>query len=290
MVELPPEAVGVAIIGWAGKTVFAPLLDEMGRDLAERYSERRRRNTARILANAAEKLGGTLENGGYVSPRVGKLVLDEGSWCDAPVMSEYFGGILAASRSDDGLDDRGAAWAGLVSRLASYDILVHYVIYAGIRQANLGKDLRLGRNPDREQARTYFPFQLDGVTTAMEAIAASGHDDLSALGTIAASLESLVREGLIDGDFTLGRADVASALGIDADGIGGFAVKPSVSGVQLFLWAHGYGQPITTAFLDPAVPFEAVEDLPEVDAAYSVAAMQKEMAQRLRVERHPESS
>ena len=58
-------------------------------------------------------------------------------------MAEYFGGILAASRSPDGVDDKGVAWAGPVSRLSSDDVYVHYLIYEAFRRVYLDRDIGL---------------------------------------------------------------------------------------------------------------------------------------------------
>jgi hypothetical protein len=71
------------------------------------WTEKRVQNVATIFNKAQEKLGPEIEKAGSVPPRVLKEVLDEGSFCDDELTAEYFGGILASSRTPSGRDDRG---------------------------------------------------------------------------------------------------------------------------------------------------------------------------------------
>jgi hypothetical protein len=113
--------------GWAGRKLLGPLFDEIAEDWRRRYSDHRLRNLNRIGQKAQAKLGDSINDDGEVPPRIAAVVMDSGSWCDAEVMSEYFAGILAASRGPDVADDRGVAWANLVANLATYDVYLHYL-------------------------------------------------------------------------------------------------------------------------------------------------------------------
>jgi len=44
-------------------------------------------------------------------------------------MAEYLGGVLAASRSRGGRDDRAIAWSNLVTSLSSVQVRAHFLLY-----------------------------------------------------------------------------------------------------------------------------------------------------------------
>src|SRR6266404_2227164 len=129
---------GLTILGTAigSKTVVEKLLGPTAEYIGvglKNWTEKRVNNLARIFENAQKRLGGNLNDPGSVPPRVLKEILAEGSFCDDELSAEYFGGVLASSRSEIPRDDRGAAFARLVSRLTSYQIRTHFLLYAVIK-------------------------------------------------------------------------------------------------------------------------------------------------------------
>jgi hypothetical protein len=60
-------------------------------------------------------------------------VLDEGSFSSDTLAVDYFGGILASSRTEDGRDDRGARIAKIVDGLSTYQLRSHYLLFTTIR-------------------------------------------------------------------------------------------------------------------------------------------------------------
>jgi hypothetical protein len=88
-----------------GKVVgpTASCLGEFGRDWVKKRVE----NVRRILEAAERKIPDSPDGARAVSPRVLKHVIDDGSFCEEPVATEYFGGVLASSKSEGGSDDRG---------------------------------------------------------------------------------------------------------------------------------------------------------------------------------------
>jgi hypothetical protein len=77
------------------------------------------KNTGRVFEKAAKKLGEKIYDPGVVPPKGLKGVLENAPFCDDELGAEYFGGVLASSRSGVERDDRGAALLSLVGRLAS---------------------------------------------------------------------------------------------------------------------------------------------------------------------------
>jgi hypothetical protein len=270
-------ATGAAL--WAGRKALGPVLDEIGDDLRSRYSERRSRNAERVLTIGHAKLGPAVEEEGSVAPRAALRIIEEGSWCDAEVMAEYFGGILAASRSKGGTDDRGATWASLVSRLSTYDVYLHYLAYDAFRRLYVGRDdLKLGESTTRESCKVYLP----------------GGDTLEAMGlqptwedwsqTCSPSTSALIREGLIGPYYAFGgKEQLSESAHIDAPDAG-LVFMPSLPGIELFFWAHGHGSRPASMILDRSLSFEPQMELGQVDAARIVRDMRSEKAERRRRE------
>ena len=155
---LGPGALAAVPAYWAARKILGPTFDQIGIDIRDKYSDRRIRNTQNILQALNRKAARNGETTGSIPPRIAMKVLEEGSWCDAEVMSEYFGGILASSSSEDESDDRGTTWASLVARLSTRDVHLHYLCYQSFRERFLGStDLQLGIGKDRLNAQIYIP-------------------------------------------------------------------------------------------------------------------------------------
>lgn len=90
---------GVAI-AWAGKKLLGPTFDTIGDDLQKLYAAGR----DRIIGRAAAKVD-DLDDGRRANLRVARDVLWNGAFSESEVCVEYYAGLLAASRSVDGLDD-----------------------------------------------------------------------------------------------------------------------------------------------------------------------------------------
>jgi hypothetical protein len=73
---------------------------------------------------------------------------------------------------------------------------------------------------------------------------------------------------------------MSNMRGIDAPE-GGVAVTPSISGIELFLWAHGRGDLVHDSFLSGDLVLEPVEDLGRVEDAEVVQSMQLARAARM---------
>jgi len=150
----------LAALGVAADLVLralGPTADYIGNELP-RWAELRRSNLQRTFEHAERKLGTEgLERSGRVSPRVLKEVLDGALYWDDSLAVEYFGGILAASKSEFHRDDRGATFASLVGQLSTYQVRAHYLAYAHARNLLVGRDFDLGVEDIRTDLRVYVP-------------------------------------------------------------------------------------------------------------------------------------
>jgi hypothetical protein len=91
---------GLAILGSKEIIVkiLGPTAEYIGGELRS-YTEKGAANLRRIFTNTEKKLGARLDQPGQVPPKVLKNVLNEGYFCEDELAAEYFGGVLASSRS-----------------------------------------------------------------------------------------------------------------------------------------------------------------------------------------------
>lgn len=276
-----PAITGAVSTTWAGRKVLGPTLDKMGEQLRDRYSKFSEQNLTQIVMRAERLISGDADKPGEFSPRVLLKVLDEGAWCEAPVMAEYFGGILAASRSEDGRDDRGTSWASLVARLASFDISMHYLIYDSFRGLFVGTPgLNLGFDADRSVGKTgiYVP-----VTSLLQALQTGGHPvDINEVVT--PSISALVREGLLGPNWTLGDSETLSNRHRINVSVPGIVVEVSLPGLQLFNWAHGKPHGNANTILVSSEVYEVSDDIKHLDGALKVSDLCTVRAERIKDE------
>ena len=109
--------------------ILGPTAEYLGEEL-EKWAKSRIKNVQKILLNAKKKLGPRLDSPGRVSPKVLKAVINEGSYAEDPIAVEYFGGVLASSKTEFDRDDRGARLVKIVDNLSAYQIRTHYLVYS----------------------------------------------------------------------------------------------------------------------------------------------------------------
>ena len=118
------KQVALALPGeWAVKKLLGPTLEEIGGDLNKLYSVGR----DKILKVAIRK--SNIDDDKKANLRVTRDVFWNGSFTNETICAEYFGGILASSRSTDGKDDRGVYYTDIIKSLSSQQLLLHYIIY-----------------------------------------------------------------------------------------------------------------------------------------------------------------
>lgn len=232
--------------------VLGPTLDYLGEGM-KLWSEKRVHNIRHIFANADRKLGDRADERIGVSPRVLKGIIEDGSFCDEQVASDYLGGVLASSKSGISRDDRGARLVALIARLSTYQLRSHYIFYSIARTLLLGLEENIGDGTIRSKhGRIFVPFSV--YVPAMEF---EGGEELEVL--IQHVITGLVAEGLIEDPWMAGTVDLIQKLAPGAKEAG-IIFQVSLVGIELFLWAHGLGHVGREAFLDPGQSFES--DIP----------------------------
>lgn len=223
--------------------IIGPTLDDFGEDL-KKWTKKRKENLARILENYWEKLGPKKEAYGQVNPRVLKGILSEGTFCDDELMAEYFGGVLASSRSEISRDDRGASFISLIGRLATYQIRAHYIFYSTVKTLFDGReDVSIMSSKHRNKLEVFIPN--DSFNLAMEF---SEKEKVSVI--MPSVMSGLARESLIERDFEVIGGEKTVYCGGN-----GIVFCPTDLGTELFLWAHGKNDLPVTEFLKPENKF-----------------------------------
>ncbi|MEO6305818.1 MAG: hypothetical protein ABIP51_21905 [Bacteroidia bacterium] len=245
---------GLALLGSAigGKKliekILGPSADYIGEQLKE-WTQKKVENSSKIFKNAEGKLGDKINEDGSVPPKVLKGILEEGAWCEEELQIEYFGGVLASSRSGISRDDRGAYFISLISRLSTYQLRMHYLIYHSLKENFNGQDLNIGAGQDRENMELFIPFD-----TYQDAMDFSLEEVPNSWDLLTHSIWGIAKEELIENTFQYGEKDSLlknSKKVYDA----GMIVSPSSLGVELFMWAYGYGQKRTNNFFKESIVF-----------------------------------
>jgi hypothetical protein len=264
--------VGLTVLGSAPIVlkILGPTADYIG-DGLQNWAERRSENVRQIFGRAERRLGEEgLNRPGEVAPQVLKQILEDGSYCDDELGQEYFGGILASSKSSMPRDDRGATLAALAGRLSRYQLRCHYLMYAHARRLLVGSDLNLGMDAERDAHGTIFmPWP------AWEAGMALDGDEQERMADIVEHcIAGLVRENLIDGNgIGWGDEEMLSEFRPERafPAPGGLVFVISLLGFELFTQAHGLSGTPKFAFLDPSLDFGVDLDVSIGEGAIKVA-------------------
>lgn len=150
--ELTITAAAIGASGYVAAKLFGSTLDAMGSDLNKAYQKGR----DKILQKASSKVSNP-EDGKQANLRVARDVLWNGAITNDEVCSEYFGGILASSRSEDGNDDGALHYLDVIKSLSSKQLHLHYCIYAAFQkymnQANI--EINAGQGSVLEPYKMY---------------------------------------------------------------------------------------------------------------------------------------
>lgn len=230
----------------------ADVVGEYWRERSQAFFDNRRR----ILTKAAEK-SDRLSIEGPANLRVADKVFIEGSSVDDELTAEYFSGLLAASRTPDGRDDRAVSWTSKVASLSSPQLRLHYLLYREWAERLRGAGLNLGMPEGRTNAtaEVHFVELLLALSSSAIQTSAAGTVSVSedAIPVFEHALLGLIREGLLDSSYGYGSRDAAKRPNSRFSQLAW--VRPSPSGIELFGWALGYRGTTCAQFITlPSVP------------------------------------
>lgn len=219
--------------------ILAPTADYVGAGILS--GTKASVNFARVLVNAIKRLDGNEGSGGKIPPRLMRAILDEAPFCDDELSAEYIGGVLASSWNGRSRDDRGVALMATIQRFSTYSIRTHYVCYSTYdRLCRISRAHPLWLN-------TAIFIRWKEYSAAMDFAA-----DESPWEACSHCVVALEREELADLPVE-GAAKYFQRMNgvqLHKDGLGnrgvawmrkhgGLIFRPTVIGLELFLWAHG---------------------------------------------------
>ncbi|MFA5185125.1 MAG: hypothetical protein WC551_01430 [Patescibacteria group bacterium] len=202
---------------WALKKVMGPALDELGEDMKKLYSIGR----DKIFIAGYKKIA-DVNDGKKANLRVVRDVFWNGSFTDESICAEYFGGILATSRSADGKDDTGVYFVDIIKSLSSKQLYLHYVIYSSLNKLLNSDPENKKINPGQESELRVIKIFL----SMNEVIKVVNNEDF---GT---DLHALHAKGLI-GDFLTGEHDLKNGTKVP-----NVWISPKPLGIMLYAVAH----------------------------------------------------
>lgn len=259
---------GLTILGTAklAEKLLGPTAAYLGSGLKD-YTQKAVQNLNNIFSSAIKKVT-NIDDGCQVAPRILKNILSEGSFCEDRLTAEYFGGVLASSRTPTGRDDRGATWAALLGRLSTYEIRTHYLIYRAIRVVFQQMDYKFNIE-DRSKLQIFIPHSSYLKIMEFSVL------ELKRIGQILDhTFFGLAKEDIIE-NFLFGSAEGVKKhypefVNIEESGI---VITPSKFGVLFYLWAHGLGQVDSEDFLK--TNFLQLDNAPKPLIAFSQEMLKK---------------
>ena len=154
--------------------------EEISKDISSLYSKGR----DKIVEFSTRKIT-NIDDGKQANLRVARDVFWGGSFTEEAICAEYFGGILASSRSTDGKDDSGIYYVDVIKSLSSTQLHLHYVLYRSLNKLLISDSskntLNVGQNAELNSVRLYFSvIELNSIGLSVDT-----------------DLEALYRKGLI---------------------------------------------------------------------------------------------
>lgn len=229
----PVTAAGAGLAVWGSKDLMAKLLgptaDYIGGE-AKNFVAKCNVNLDGIFRKATQKLGDRIETEGTVNPRVLKHVVDEGRFCEDELTSEYYGGILASSRSGNGRDDRGVTLLATIKDLSVYQLRFHYLVYSIVNRLFSGRAFNLGDIGDCQKMEIFIPRRVFNKAMAFT-------PDENPHSVLSHVLYGLNKHGLIS-EFSSGSLEFMRKQ-IPQIPEAGIVLSPTLPGAELFLWSVG---------------------------------------------------
>ena len=211
------ETTTLIAAGWFGNKLLGETIDKIGNDLSNLYEKVR----DKIIEKAIKKTP-NIDQSGQTNLRVTKDVLWNGSFTEEEICAEYFGDVLASSRTEDGQDDSGIFFLDIIKSLSAEQLKMHYMIYRALNKIWVADDQKKRINPGQEadlvSERLLFPLLVSKLNT--------GKYDPGFI------LHGLRSKGLI-GDFKTDKHLVNSSRVMPY-----LEVQPTSLGIQLFAIAN----------------------------------------------------
>lgn len=252
-----PNGIETGIANNLFKVLFGETAFYVGESL-NAMPERRRANVVRIANNAVRRLGARIADAGQVPPRIVGAIFGDGSYCEDHLACEYWGGIVACSRTANHSDDRGLRLLKTLASLTVHQIRTHYLFYATLRRLLTARPRSDALDFDSQR------YRMAAFVPAAAYRAGMGFNDAETLMMPALAgdaLAGLGMEALLDGSNTGQEEYLKRFFKSDVIRGEGIVFAPSLPGIRLFLWAFGAGARDARHYVEPGFAC-AVEGVP----------------------------
>lgn len=92
-----------------------------------------------------------------VNVRAFREIINEGKMIEDELFAEYYGGLLASSRSPDGKDDRSVYYINMIKSLSNYQIKIHFLTYSKLFDEIKEKFLDIRSLKERNKIKIHIP-------------------------------------------------------------------------------------------------------------------------------------
>ncbi|AFY29310.1 hypothetical protein [Cyanobium gracile] len=148
------KTIALALPGeWALQKTLGPVLAEIGDDLKRLYSKGR----DKIIDKAYKKIEDP-NDGKSANLRVAHEALTSGAFTDEDICAEYFGGILASSRTIDGKNDDSIQLLDTIKSLSARQLHLHYALYSSINRLLVASSepINVGQGREIQAMKAWF--------------------------------------------------------------------------------------------------------------------------------------
>lgn len=158
MTDLPIQEIWsawTALYLW--KKLLWPTIEQIWDDFKKLYEKWR----DFIIKKATSKVK-NMDSQEMTNFRVTKEVFWNWSFTDEAICAEYFGWILASSRTVDGKDDSGIYYLDIIKWLSSKQLHLHYILYRSLEKLLLQntekQKINLWQNTEIQSLKVYFSY------------------------------------------------------------------------------------------------------------------------------------
>ena len=145
MEPITTTTVLVAWWAWVWNKILWPTAEIIWWDLKNLYEKWRDK-----IFEKAEKKTPNINDGKQSNLRVTREVFMNWSFTDEEICAEYFGGILASSRSEDWKDDAWVFYVDIIKSMSSAQLKLHYIIYRTLNKEFISNINKQTINPWQE--------------------------------------------------------------------------------------------------------------------------------------------
>lgn len=233
----PITAVGTAGIAMYGTKelivkVLGPTADYLGTE-TKGLVEKCNVNLTNVFLKAKKKLGERYDASGGVSPRVLRHVYDDGRFAEEEIVVEYYGGLLAGSKTLDAKDDQALPYIAMVQRMSSYQLRLHFAIYYELLRLHKSTKHNLAERAHQPHFGLILPHEMAVKIVGADAV------DFEYWKRVSHATNGLHKEELC-GPYRYGSlVNKKKAYPTAPDNA--LYVEPNFLGAELFMWALGIG-------------------------------------------------